>query len=128
MAIKYKLLARKNPLDQAAAPKYYAKAISNGKRDLMTLAKRISANTTMGIGDIHGVLLTLEQEIGYALQDGITVELGDICFFAPSVQSEGVSNASDFNAAAHIKKKGVNVRAKKAFVKKMSDVPVEREL
>ena len=126
MAIKFKLLARKNPLDQAAAPKYYAKAVSNGKRDLMSLAKRISANTTMGIGDIHGVLLTLEQEIGYALQDGIKVELGDICFFAPSVQSKGVANEDEFNAAAHIKKKGVNILAKKAFVKKMSDVPVER--
>ena len=57
-----------------------------------------------------------------------TVELGDIGIFTPSLQSEGVVNQSDFNAAAHIKKKGVNIRAKKAFVKKMSEVPVERAL
>ena len=40
--------------------------------------------------------------------------------------SKGVANEDEFNAAAHIKKKGVNILAKKAFVKKMSDVPVER--
>jgi predicted histone-like DNA-binding protein len=128
MAIKFKLTARKNPLDQTAAPKYYAQAQSKGKRDLMSIAKRMAANTTMGIGDIYGVLLTLEQEIGYALEDGITVELGDICFFSPTVQSKGVANISDFNATAHIKKKSVNMRPKKAFVKKMSGIPVEQVL
>ena len=126
MAIKFKLVERKNPQDLAAPPKYYAQAIATGKRDLKTLAERIAANTTMGVGDIYGVLLSLEQEIGYALQDGARVELGDFCFFAPSVQSEGVANISDFNSAAHIKKKGINIRAKRSFAKKMSDVPVER--
>lgn len=126
MAINFKLSPRNNPQDLTAPPKYYAKAVVTGKRDLKTLSKRIAANSTMGIGDIYGVLLTLEQEIGYALTDGLKVELGDLCFFTPLVKSDGVENEGDFNAAAHIKKKGINIAPKRAFAKIMSDVPVER--
>ena len=42
MAIHFKIIARKNPQDPAAAPKYYAQAVANGKRDLEGLAERIS--------------------------------------------------------------------------------------
>ena len=80
----------------------------------------------MGIGDIYGVLLSLEQEIVYAMQDGASVELGDICFFYPTVQSEGVVNASDFNAAVHVKKKGISIRVKRSLGHKMVDVPVQK--
>jgi hypothetical protein len=90
------------------------------------MAERIAANTTMGVGDIYGVLLTLEQEINYALEDSIAVELGDICIFRPSVTTEGVADVSEFNIAAHLKKKGINIAAKRSFVKKMSDIPLER--
>jgi hypothetical protein len=126
MAIKFKLFPRKNPLDVTAAPKLFAKAVIVGKRNLKQLAERIAANTTMGVGDVYGVLLTLEQEIGYALEDSIAVELGEICIFKPSVNSEGVAEDGDFNVTSHLKKKGVNIAAKRSFVKKMRDVPVER--
>ncbi len=46
-----------------APPKYYPRAIANEQKDLMSLAQTIARNTTMGVADIHGVLLALEEEI-----------------------------------------------------------------
>jgi predicted histone-like DNA-binding protein len=126
MAIHFKLTARRNPSDQTAPQKYYAQAVTTGKRNLKLLAQRIADNTTMGIGDIHGVLLSLEQEIVYAMEDGASVELGDICFFYPTVQSEGVENASDFNATAHIKKKSIRIKVKQSLGRKIAEVPVQK--
>ena len=80
----------------------------------------------MGIGDIYGVLLSLEQEIVYAMQDGASVELGNICYFYPTVHSEGVENPNDFNAIAHIKKKGINIKVKQSLVHQLADVPVAK--
>ena len=127
MAIKFKLVERKNPQDLTAPPKYYAKAVVKGKRTLRTMAERIAANSTMGIGDIYGVLLNLEQEIDYGLEDGDAVELGRICTFSPAVQSEGVADSSVINTDTHVKRKSVNIRAKRNFAQKMNNVPLERE-
>ena len=127
MAIKFKLVERKNPQDLTAPPKYYAKAVVKGKRTLRTLAERIAANSTMGIGDIYGVLLNLEQEIDYGLEDGDAVELGRICIFSPVVQSEGVTDSSEFNTGTHVKRKSVNIRARRNFAQKINNVPLERD-
>ncbi len=128
MAIKFKLVERKNPQDLAAPPKHYARAVIKGKRTLKTMAKRIAANSTMGVGDIYGVLLNLEQEIGYGLEDGDAVELGAICIFSPAVQSQGVADTTEFNTGVHVKKKGVNIRARRNFAQKMNNVPLERDV
>ena len=127
MAIKFKLVERKNPQDLAAPGKYYARAVIKGKRTFRTMAERIANNSTMGVGDIYGVLLNLEQEISYGLEDGDAVELGDICTFRPAVQSNGVDTVADFNMGVHMKKKSVKIRGKRSFTQKMADVPLERE-
>lgn len=126
MAVKFKLIPRKNPQDLAAAPKHYPQAVANGRKDLKALAERISRNTTMGVGDIHGVLLSLEEEIVYALRDGSAVELGNICWLYPAVTGEGVDNPEDFNVISHLKRRRVRVSAKRSLVRQMVDVSVER--
>ncbi len=125
MAISIKLAACRNPMDETASEKHYAQVVTSGKRNLKLLAKRIAAHTTMGVGDIYGVLLSLEEEIVYAMEDGVSVELGDICIFYPAVQSEGVENTDDFNTGTHIKKKSIKVRIKKVLSDKMTKIPVE---
>ncbi len=127
MAIHFKIIARKNPQDPAAPPKYYAQAVANGKRDLEGLAERISRTTTMGVGDIYGVLKTLEEEIIYALKDGVSVELGSICDIYATVSGSGAETEADFSAASHIDKKSIRITAKAKLKKQMADVPVVRQ-
>ncbi len=127
MAIHFRLIQHRNLQDPTAPPKYYPRAIANEQKDLMALAQTIARNTTMGVADIHGVLLALEEEIMDALKEGSSVELGRICDFYPSLTGEGVENIEDFNAASHIKKKSIRIRAKRNLVKQMDLVPVKRE-
>jgi len=127
MAIHFKLMPRRNPQDAAAAPRYYAKAVPNGKRNLRALSKRVASHTTMSAPDVYGVLMALEEEIIVALQEGANVELGELCIFYPAVQSEGVDNEADFNAAAHITRKTIKIRPKQKLSRQMAEVPVERE-
>ncbi len=126
MAISFKLVARKNPQNPAAAPLYYAQATSNGKRDLKSLAVDVARHTTMSVADVHGVLLALQEEIIVALKEGSIVELGDLCSFYPTVYSEGVANPDEFKANVHIRQKGINVRPRQVLSKQMHDITVHR--
>ncbi len=126
MAFRFKLIPRKNPRDAAAAAKHYPQSITQDKKNLMALAQRVSRSTTMGVGDVHGVLLSLEEEIVDVLRDGNAVELGDICMFYPAIQGTGVDNPEDFNVAAHIKKRRIRIRPKQSLVHKVADVPVQQ--
>ena len=126
MSIHFKLMPRRNPQDAAAAPRYYAHAVPTSKQNLRALSKRVASHTTMSAPDIYGVLMALEEEIILALQDGANVELGDLCIFYPVVQSEGVDNEADFNAAAHITRKTIKIRPKQKLSKQMSEISVQR--
>jgi len=126
MSIHFKLMPRRNPQDTAAAPRYYAQVVPNGKRNLRELSKRVASYTTMSAPDVYGVLMALEEEILVSLQDGAAVELGDLCIFYPAVQSEGVDNAADFNAAAHITRKTIKIGPKQKLSRQMSEVSVEK--
>ena len=80
----------------------------------------------MSAPDIYGVLMALENEIIAALKDGAQVELGNLCIFYPSVQSDGVDSEEAFNTVSHIKKKGIRIRAKQKLSHQMAEVSVEK--
>ncbi len=109
MSLSFRPVSRKNPLDPAAAPKYYASAISSGRVDLDTISKRIANSSTMSRGDISGVILTLVDEVLFQLAEGKIVELGKLGTLRLTVNSEGVETAEKVNAA-QVKK--VNIRFK----------------
>lgn len=124
--MKFKLIEKRNPSNIEAPGKFYAQAIISNKINLKTLASRISRTTTMGTGDIYGVLMSLQEEIMDALKQGSSIELGDLCSFYPTIKSEGVENMEDFDAKIHLKKKGVRVSPKKEIKRQMSTVPLEK--
>ena len=79
MAIRFKLMPRKNPQDMAAPPKYY-----------------------------------------------VQVELGNLCIFYPSLQSEGADTEDAFSTVSHIKRKGIRIIPKQSLSNQMSEVSVEK--
>ena len=126
MAIKYKIVTRKNPQDFEAAPKYYAQVVTGAKKNLRDIAERIASHTTMSTPDVFGVLMALEEEVIVALKDGAHVELGNLCILYPTLQCNGADSLEAFNAAGNITAKKIGIRAKKALSNQMANVPLER--
>jgi predicted histone-like DNA-binding protein len=97
--MKYKLVPKANPLDRAAAPKYYAAPVYAGEKDLKQLSQEIADLSSLSPGDVYNVLLNLENVIPRHVFDGFKVSLGDFGSFKPSFGSEGVDDPKNFNAS-----------------------------
>jgi len=100
MAIKYKVLPRKNPRDLMAPEKFYAAAVADGDVDLDRLAELISYQCTVTASDCYAVLLSLEHNIIGELGQGRIVKLGRLGNFQVGISSEGKEIAADVSAAA----------------------------
>lgn len=99
MAIKFKVLPRKNPQDILAPEKFYAAAIADGDVDLDKLAELISYQCTVTESDCYAVLLSLEHNIISELAEGRIVKLGRLGNFQVGVSSEGKETALEVNAS-----------------------------
>lgn len=95
MAVKFKVLPRKNPQDILAPEKFYAAAVSNGDVDLETLAGMISYQSTLTDSDCYAVLLSLEHNIIKELEQGRIVRLGHLGNFQVGLSSTGKETAAE---------------------------------
>lgn len=84
--------------------KWYAKTICTEEVDIDQLAERISANSTIKLSDVLGVMCGLVEEMKVQMADGKTVVLGDLGRFKYSIQSELVDTPKEFSPNKHIKK------------------------
>ena len=100
MAIKYKVLPRKNPQDISAPEKFYAAAIADGNVDLDRLAELISYQCTVTETDCYAVLLSLEHNIIGELGQGRIVKLGRLGNFQVGISSKGGDTAGDVSATS----------------------------
>jgi predicted histone-like DNA-binding protein len=100
MAIKFKVLPRKNPLDITAPEKFYAAAIADGDVDLDRLAELISYQCTVTETDCYAVLLALEHNIIGELGQGRIVKLGRLGNFQVGISSKGSDTAAEVSATA----------------------------
>jgi len=100
MAIKYKVLPRKNPQDALAPEKFYAAAIADGNVDLDRLAELISYQCTVTETDCYAVLLALEHNIIGELGQGRIVKLGRLGNFQVGISSKGSDTAAEVSASA----------------------------
>lgn len=100
MPVKYNVVERKNLLDKAAAPKFYASAKADGEINLKAISKEISAaSSTVSDTDVLAVLNDLIKVLTKHLSDGKIVKLGDFGNFQITVTSEGAETADKFNAS-----------------------------
>lgn len=76
MAIKYRVMGRKNPFSKQTA--YYAQQVSNGVVKREDLFERISNRCTLTSADVKACLDALEFEIIQVLLDGQSVRFGDL--------------------------------------------------
>ena len=95
--INYRVVSKRKPgSDNPTEVKYYACVVSPGQVTIESLAKRISNTCTVTRADCLAVLAALQEEILYALQNGMRVHLGDVGSFRLSCQSGGTETPEEF--------------------------------
>ena len=125
MAIKYKVLPRKNPQDLLAPEKFYASAIADGDVDLDRLAELISYQCTVTETDCYAVLLALEHNIIGELGQGRIVKLGRLGNFQVGISSEGKETAAEVSSTA-ITKSRILFRPGKRLRSMLSEVSFKK--
>lgn len=103
MAIKFKVLPRKNPQDILAPEKFYAAVTNNGEVDMETLAGMIAYQSTLTDTDCYAVLMSLEHNIISELVQGRIVKLGKLGNFQVSISSSGKETPEEVTASDIVK-------------------------
>jgi predicted histone-like DNA-binding protein len=89
MAVKYVVVARGNPQDRDAPPKYYPRVKSTGKANIQDVAERAADMSTFSPIDLAAAVETFLNVLPKELAVGRTVELGDFGTFSVRVRSVG---------------------------------------
>ncbi|MCD8176724.1 MAG: HU family DNA-binding protein [Tannerellaceae bacterium] len=98
MAVKFKVIQKKNPRKPDENGKYYAHAMVSGTMSIAKLSERISRASTAARGDVQVVIMSLVDEVIDALEDGNTVKLGDLGTVRISLSSTGEISAGSVTA------------------------------
>lgn len=125
MSFKYKIVARKNPADAQAAPKYYANPVYGNTVSLRRIANEISEICAVNTPDTMAVLEAFLRVIPRQLSDGNIVKLGDLGTFRASLVSDPVVEESKFDAS-HIKDMKVLFRPGKEFSNNLRNTTFEK--
>ena len=98
MTAKYNVVARKNPRDPEAPPKYYPSFVTSGRITLRQLGEQIASMSTVSTIDTLAVLEALLKVLPEHLIDGDIVQLGDFGSFQLRIKSTGSDTPEEVNA------------------------------
>ena len=115
MAIPYKRVERKNPLDDTQPSKYYIRLVTLGQTaTLDSIAYEMKEASSLSLGDIKSVITNFVTAMRRALYNGHSVNIADFGIFSLSARSEG----SDTLAKCSVK----NIRSVKINFRASSSV------
>jgi len=103
MKPKFNVIARINPQDRTAAPRYYPSVVTNGRVNERELASMIADNSTLTTVDVVAVIEALLQMIPRLLAEGYIVELGQLGSFRTRIRSTGEDSPELVTASNIIK-------------------------
>lgn len=98
MAILLKTVARKNPLDKDAAPKYYPVQSTIKQVDETTVAELIADETTLNPAEALMAIRQLRKIVVRQLLDSKSVKLGNWGSFSVTLKTEGSDTAANVKA------------------------------
>lgn len=106
MSVKYNVVARKNPRDLEAPPKYYPILKSTGRTNQRSLAQKGSQMSTLNAADLAAAMEVLLSLIPVELAAGNIVDFGDFGTFRLTIKTEG-SDTEEQVSANNIKGRSV---------------------
>ena len=98
MSIKFRVVERGNPGNQAAPKKFYGVVKSVGRTTLFKLAKKIAQSSTVSLTDVYAVLMSFLEMLPNELEEGRTVSLGEFGSFKTTIKTEGAETREGFNS------------------------------
>jgi predicted histone-like DNA-binding protein len=125
MTVKYSIVERGNPQDQAAPKKFYPSLQSSGRKTLRELSKRITQMCTVSSPDTLAVIESMLVVIPEELAAGNIVELGDFGSFWLRSSSEG-ADEEDKVSASQVTNLLPRFNPGKEFKKALSAVEFEK--
>lgn len=96
MAIKYKLVQKRNPRDIEAPAKIYASSVTTRKIDLDELSKAIARSSTVARADVYAVLIAFIDEAVESLANGNQISFGKLGSLAVNLKSDGAETEDKF--------------------------------
>lgn len=127
MSVKYRLVLRRDMSKDAAADAklFYAASSSNGMCDLTMLCDIIADRSAATAGDVKLVLDGLLFVVKQKLQDGQTIQLGDLGYFQAVLGSKGASTKKEFTPDM-VRRPRITFRPGKALLELAKKLKVER--
>ena len=107
--VTYSVVPRINPREKNDPPKYYAQAQARGDLNIREMAERIQSTCTVTKADVYAVLISLEDEVKEAIQNGEIVRLGELCTLQVGLSSKGTLTEKEYEDT-NIKKARINFR------------------
>ena len=94
-SVTYSVVPRINPREKNDPPKFYAQAQARGDVNLREMAERIQSTCTVTKADVYAVLVSLEDVVKEAIQNGEIVRLGDLCTLQVGLSGKGALTEED---------------------------------
>ena len=108
-SVTYSVVPRFKPGEKNDPPKYYAQAQARGDVNIREMAERIQATCTVTKADVYAVLISLEDVVKEAIQNGEIVRLGELCTLQVGLSGKGALTEEEFEDT-QIKKARINFR------------------
>lgn len=125
MSVKYNVVARNNPRNPEAPPKYYPSVVSSGREGIRDIANRIAEISTVSSVDTMAALESLLMVLPRILANGNIVDLGDLGSFWLRVKTEGAENEADVTAR-NITSVQMQFRPGKEFKRSLDAIDFEK--
>lgn len=122
MAIKYKMVEQISNIKCATRRIFKAQPLKQGNIDCEEVLKTIEKRTALSRGDVLSAISTLSDIITDAMQEGCSVDLGELGHFRPTFRSKAVENLKDFDTRTHIAQVKIVYLPSKQIKKRLSNI------
>ena len=95
--VTYSVVPRIDPRQKNDPPKYYAQAQARGDVNIREMAERIQSTCTVTKADVYAVLISLEDVVKEAIQNGEIVRLGELCTLQVSLSGKGTLTEKEYD-------------------------------
>ena len=105
MAVKYKLVARKNMSKDAEpdAKLYYPSLVSNGRVSFDALCDEVSEQSSLTSGDVKNCMDRLVFCAAHHLKEGRSVDMGDLGGLRLALRSVGTETTEEYDATQQMR-------------------------
>lgn len=104
MSVKYKLVQKKNPAKRNENGKWYAIPSTTNRLSTRAVCKVVTRGSTIYPTEAETTFNLVCDGVPHELQQGNSVQLGNLGWLRLSIASEGVDDIAQFDAGSMIKK------------------------